>query len=192
GPTWMSDTYSVGPTIGSGVSTIDSGGSAGKQVVSFQNLAPVIDLVPASNLIVNATASDNAISYTADALNPTTRGVVSIDAQEPITFDNKTALFINAGAGQDTINLNNPNTPTGLTGITVNGGDPTSGDTLIVTGVNGAVSVNTEFGTITGASGASGGVPISYSLIETLNLPSGIGALTVTTTGADDTVVVTP
>ena len=59
-----------------------------------------------------------------------------------IEFSNKTALTINAGAGQDTISLNNPFTPTGLsgpTGITVNGGDPSGGDTLTVTGVGAAV-----------------------------------------------------
>ena len=65
---------------------------------------------------------------------------MTIDEHESIEFSNKTKLTINAGAGQDTISLNNPNTPTGLTGIpgiTINGGDPTSGDTLIVTGVGG-------------------------------------------------------
>jgi hypothetical protein len=97
--------------------------------VSFENLAPVADLVPVASLTVNATASNNAISYAPGVL--LTEGLVSVDQHEPITFANKTTLIINSGAGQDTISLNNPNTPTGLTGITVNGGDPTAGDTLI-------------------------------------------------------------
>jgi hypothetical protein len=194
GPTRSSDTYAVGPDNGSGVSTIVGGGGAGTQVVSFQNLAPVLDLVPAASLTVNATASNNAISYTRGAL--ATEGLVSVDQQEPITFAKKTTLIVNSGLGQDTISLNNPNTPTGLTGITVKGGDPSAGDTLIVTGIDGlppgAVTVDTGLRTITGASGAAGAVPIGYSGIENLNLAAGIGDLTLNTTAADDTVVVTP
>jgi photosystem II stability/assembly factor-like uncharacterized protein len=190
GPTRTSDTYSVGPAIGSGVSTIVGSGTAGMQVVSFENLSPVLDLVPAFSLTVNATANDNAINYAPGTL--LTQGLVSIDEHEPIEFANKTSLVINAGAGQDTISLNNPNTPTGLSGITINGGDPTSGDMLIVTGTGGAVNVNTATSTITGATGAGGAVSIGYSGIESLNLPAGIGDLTLTTTDADDTVAVTP
>ena len=74
----------------------------------------MLDLVPAALLTVNATATDNAINYSVGTL--VTQGLVSIDEHESIKFANKTALTINAGAGQDTISLNNPNTPTGLTG----------------------------------------------------------------------------
>jgi large repetitive protein len=190
GATWSSDVYSVGPAIGSGVSTIVGGGTAGTQVVFFEDLSPVLDLVPAALLTVNATAADNAINYSVGSA--VTNGLVTIDEHEPIEFANKTALTINAGAGQDTISLNNPNTPTGLTGITINGGDPSSGDTLTVTGVGSAVAVNTATATISGATGEGGAVPISYGTIENLNLLAGIGDLTLTTTGADDTVVVTP
>ena len=190
GPTRTSDTYSVGPAIGSGVSTIVGGGTAGTQTVSFEDLSPVLDLVPAASLTVNATATDNAISYAVGSA--ITDGLVSVDEHEPIEFAKKTSLIINAGAGQDTISVNDQTTPTGLTGITINGGDPTSGDTLIVTGVGAAVSVNTATSTITGATGAGGVVSIGYSGIENLNLPAGIGDLTLTTTAADDTLVVTP
>ena len=65
-------------------------------------------------------------------------------------------------------------------------------DTLIVTGTGSAVGVDTSTSTITGATGAGGAVPIGYSGIENLNLAAGIGDLTLTTTGADDTAVVTP
>ncbi len=153
GATAASDTYSVGPAIGSGVSTIVGAGTAGTQTVFFEDLEPVLDLVPAMQLTVNATPSDNAINY---RIACCANGLVTIDEHESIEFANKTALTINAGAGQDTISLNNPNTPTGLTGITINGGDPTNGDTLIVTGVGGAVSVNTAASTISGATGAGG------------------------------------
>jgi hypothetical protein len=183
-----SDIYTVGPNPGQGTSVIT--GPAGTETVFFENLAPVLDTVVASSLTVNATAADNAISYSVGSVSA--NGKVSIDSQEPIEFANKTTLTINAGAGQDTISVNNSSTPTGLTGITINGDDPASGDTLIVTGTGSAVGVNTSTNTITGATGASGAVPISYSGIENLNLATGIGDLTLTTTGADDTAVVTP
>src|SRR5262249_7184494 len=139
GPTISTDTYSVGPAIGSGVSTIVGQGTAGTQTVFFENLSPVLDLVPAPSLTVIATAADNAINYSRGSAD--TRGLVTIDNQEPIEFANKIALTINAGAGQDNIGVNNSQTPTGLTGITIIGGDPSSGDTLNVTGVGVAVPV---------------------------------------------------
>ena len=185
-----SDTYSVGPNLGSGASTIVGGGTAGTQVVSFENLAPVLDLVPAAQLTINATAASNVINYSVGSA--ATTGLVTIDEHEPIEFSNKPLLFINAGAGSDTISLGNSATPTGLTSITINGHTPSTGDTLNITGVGVAVTVNTPGNTITGASGASGLIPINYSDIENLNLLLGIGALTIATTGADDTVTVTP
>src|SRR5262249_11224616 len=100
GPTIDTDTYSVGPAIGSGVSTIVGDKTAGTQTVFFENLSPVLDLVPAPSLTVIATAADNAISYSGLASGD---GLVTIDQQEPIEFANKTALTIDAGAGQDTI-----------------------------------------------------------------------------------------
>jgi hypothetical protein len=190
GPTRVSDTYSVGPAIGSGVSTIDGGGTAGKQVVFFEDLEPVVDLVPAAQLTVNATPTGNTINYSVGTL--VTTGLVSVDEHETIEFSNHGLLIINAGAGADTINLSNANTPTDLTEITINGGDPDSGDILKVTGAGTAVTVNTATGAITGASGASGEVSIGYGGIEALDLAAGIGDLTIATTGADDTAVVTP
>ena len=137
GDTQTSDTYSVGPEVGSGVSTIV--GASGTQTVFFQDLSPVLDLVPAALLTVNATAEDNAISYTAGSV--AANGLVAIDEHEPIEFSKKAALTINAGAGQDTISLNNSSTPDDLTGITINGGDSSGGDALIVTGGTGSDDV---------------------------------------------------
>ena len=56
GPTRTSDTYDVGPTPGSGKHTTRRGG--GTQTVFFEDLAPVIDLVPAATLFVNATPAE--------------------------------------------------------------------------------------------------------------------------------------
>src|SRR5262249_34377499 len=102
GPTRTSDTYSVGPVVGSGTSTIVGPGTAGTQTVFFENLSPVLDTVQAALLTVNATAADNAISYSGLVSGD---GLVTIDQQEPIEFANKSTLAINAGAGQDTISL---------------------------------------------------------------------------------------
>lgn len=136
GATQTTDTYSVGPNNGDGSSVIVGGGLT--QTVQFQNLAPVLDLVPAGVLVVNGTAADNAINYTAGGV--AANGLVTIDNFESIEFSNKTNLSINAAAGSDTINLNNPNTPTGLTGlIGISGADPTGSDTLIVNGIIGTL-----------------------------------------------------
>jgi hypothetical protein len=134
-PVGISDTYSVGLANGSGKSVIE--GSTETQTVFFENLSPVLDLVPAASLTVNATPEDNAINYTAGAPND---GLVTVDNFEPIKFKNKTNLIINALAGSDTINLHYNNTvnPVGLTGtITVDGADPTGSDTLVVNGIDG-------------------------------------------------------
>lgn len=190
GPTLVSDTYSVGPDNGAGVSTIVGAGTAGTQIVSFENLSPVLDLVPSPLLTVNATGGDNAINYTAGSL--VTQGLVSIDAQEPIEFANKVALVINALAGADTIGINNSLTPLGLGSISVNGGDPGGGDVLTINGAGVAASVSTATASITGATGAAGAVAISYSGIETLALTGGITDLSFTATAANDTLSVTP
>jgi hypothetical protein len=171
GTTQTSDTYSVGPGTGMGTSTIVGPGSGGTQTVFFQNLAPVTDTVPATTLTVNATPSDNAINYTVGSV--AANGKVTIDNFEPIEFSNKDNLAINSLAGTDTVNLNNPNTPTGATpgglkGITVTGGDPTSFDTLIVNGVAATLGINVGTRSIAGATGTAGAVPVSYNTFEQL------------------------
>src|SRR5262249_7093349 len=130
GTTQNSDTYSVGAIPGAGTSII--GGPSGTQTVFFEDLAPVLDLVPAQSLTVNATPANNAISYLVGPTN-TNNGLVTIDDQEPIEFSKKVTLTINAEEGSDTISLSNPNTPTSLSEIFINGGDPSGVDTLSVT-----------------------------------------------------------
>lgn len=134
GPGPVTATYNVGPDAGSGWITHDT------QTVYFHNLEPVIDLV-AGTLTVNGTNASNAINYTLSNLD-LTWGKVSIDGFEAIHFSNKTTLTIDGQAGSDTINLDALGVPNGLTGITVNGGDPTSGDQLIVNGLFGGSIVD--------------------------------------------------
>jgi hypothetical protein len=170
GTTQSTDVYSPGPNAGQGTDVIT--GPGGTQTVFFQNLAPVLDTVPATTLIVNGTPANNAISYQVGSV--VANGLVSVDNFEPIEFSNKANLSINSGAGVDTVSLNNPNTPTGLAAISVAGGDPTSFDTLIVNGT-GTVNVATDTNSITGA----GPVSISYATIESLIVNAGNNNLTV-------------
>ncbi|MDB5391564.1 MAG: hypothetical protein JWM11_7210, partial [Planctomycetaceae bacterium] len=150
GTVQTSDTYSVGPDTGEGISTIV--GPGGTQQVFFQGLEPVVDLVPVVNLTVNATAADNAINYVQGTV--VANGKITIDNFESIEFSNKTALAINSGAGNDHINLNDPTTPTGLTGgITVAGQDPTASDILTVNGIAGVLD-NLRFGPTNVGAGA--------------------------------------
>ncbi|MFO0904332.1 MAG: dockerin type I domain-containing protein [Pirellulales bacterium] len=122
-----SNTYQVGPGVSDGTSTIVIGGVT--QVVRFSNLEPVLDLV-GGPLTVVATNAANMINYSQGSV--AANGLVSVDGFETIEFSNKTVLTINALAGDDHVNLNNANTPTGLTAINVNGGDPSASDTVVV------------------------------------------------------------
>ncbi len=124
-----SDTYTPGPNLGEGVNTLVFG--ADTENIHFVNLAPVFDNV-AGPLLVNGTSGGDAISYTQGSV--AANGLITINTLESIEFTGKSSLTINTGAGQDTVSLNNSSTPTGLTGITVNGGDPNAGDTLISSG----------------------------------------------------------
>ena len=169
------DIYTPGPGTGQGTDTMTVGGIA--QKVSFANLAPVYDFV-AGPLVVNGTNGDDAINYI-EGNDPTNTpnvawGQVSVNALEAMNFTAKTTLTINAIAGSDTVNLNNPNTPTGLSttvatpGITVNGGDPTTGsDTLVANGTAAKDLINYKptspnAGSITGA----GPVTIAFTTVE--------------------------
>jgi len=189
GTTQDTDAYSPGPNNGQGISTITGGSNT--QTVYFQHLSPVIDLVPATNLTVNGTSANNAISYGPGNVDPVNNGLVAVDNFESIEFSKKTNLFLNTGSGTDTVNVNNSNTPTGLTNVTVTGGAPPNNfATLIVNGVGATVTVNTATSTIAGATGAGGDVPITYSAIEALTVNGG-PSTTLAVTGSA-TYVLTP
>ncbi len=188
----LGDSYTVGPQIGSGVSSISFAG--GTQTVHFSNLEPVIDLVSAPSFNIIATNGDNAINYTAGNLG-VANGLVTVDDHESIEFSNKTNLLIDALAGNDTINLNNSNTPTGLTGIAVTGGDPTASDTLIVNATAGADTITySPTGAGTGGVGVSGLPGIDFATIEHLviNGRGGGDTLAVDSVDIDGTQVFTP
>jgi hypothetical protein len=174
GTTRTIDVYSPGPNPGQGTDVIDN------QNVFFQNLAPVLDTVPATTLIVNGTPANNAINYAPGFLDPVNDGLITVDNFESMEFSQKTNLIIAGMAGSDEINLNNPGTPTNLTSITVNAGDPTASDSLIVNGTAATVTVAEATSTITGA----GPVPISYAAIESLTVVNAGTSTTLAVTGS--------
>ncbi|WP_425614911.1 dockerin type I domain-containing protein [Anatilimnocola sp. NA78] len=133
-----STTYTPGAAVGAGQLTY-ADAALPPMVIDFVNLEPVVDLVVSPTLIVNANNASNAINYGVGSV--ATNGLISVDDHETIEFSNKTTLTINALGGSDTISLNNPNTPTALTSITVNGGDPTTSDKVIVVGTTGVDTV---------------------------------------------------
>jgi Dockerin type I domain/RTX calcium-binding nonapeptide repeat (4 copies) len=161
GDTQTSDVYSVGPDIGSGTSIIM--GPSGTQTIFFEELEPVIDLVPAASLVVNATAEHNAITYS-DAAVPTD-GLITIDNYESMEFSNKTNVVINAGSGDDVISADNALIPTGMGTLTINGDD--GRDTITLA----------QLQTLTTVSGGAGNDTIDGSLVTAvpLNLSGGDG-----------------
>ncbi len=170
-----------------GISQIGSGVTA--QIVNFLNAESVQDNVPTGSLIVNGTLANNSISSTAGAGGGSFTGAtgkVTVDSFASIEFNNKTSLTINALAGSDTISLNNPAAPAGLTTITVNGSEPAlvSGDSLSYQQA-GSIQVSAAgAGTI-----ASAGLPtVNFTGIEVaatagFTIAPGAGGLAVTATG---------
>ena len=188
GGTADSDTYAVGPVAGAGTSTIVIGGVT--QTVQFENLEPVIDLV-AGPLTVTATAADNAIAYTVGSLID--NGLVTIDGFESIEFSNKTTLQIDAGSGDDAISLDNPNTPIGLTGITVNGQGSALGDSVVVYGTTAQETIAVAPASADGATVQVGALPaITVTTAESLvvNGAGGNDTLNVATDGNNNSIQV--
>ena len=131
------ETYDVGPAVDEGRVTLGVV-DGGTQTITFTGLEPVQSNVVAANVVINATDSDNAINYTqgpgGGIFGGDTTGLVTVDGFESYEFSQKAALTINGRSGDDVIHLNHPGTPTGLADITVDGGDPTGSDTVIVNG----------------------------------------------------------
>ncbi len=147
----------------------------------------------------------NAINYTEgpnsnDPVDPVfagdITGLVTIDGFESLEFSAFGTLNIDAGAGSDEINLNNPVTPTDLTAINVNGGDPTAGsDTVIVNGTTGADTIDfapttDDDAVITGA----GPVAITLTTVEStvIDGQGGADSLTYTSPAGNDIIDFTP
>ncbi|WP_422932153.1 beta strand repeat-containing protein [Singulisphaera sp. PoT] len=172
GSAQSSDTYTVLATPGSGSDVIT--GPSGTQSVFFQNLAPVFDNVPGP-LTVVGTNANNVINYSQGATPG--EGLATVDDAEPIDFTNKTSLTLRGLGGDDTITINNPFTPTGLTAITADGG---SGNNTLVVNAQGA-AVTSAVATATTVS-IAGQLPVGYSNIQQIHIINSTDALTSTPT----------
>jgi hypothetical protein len=160
--------YSPGADVTSGRLLYENAANAVLMTINFANLEPVVDLVAAAMLTVNATNANNAINYTVGGV--VTNGLVSVDGFETIEFSNKQNLILNGLAGSDTTNLNNPNTPTALTSITVNSNDPTAGsDTVVVNGTTALNLITVDMFTVDGAR-VTGAQPVPVTVTTTENL----------------------
>ena len=123
-----------------GVITLD-----GTRII-YSNIEPVIDTVPAVNFTFNGPASDDLINIVdggvlgGDALTQVNSSNSPSPTFESIAFSNKTNVIVNSMDGSDTITLNNPNPATGMTTLTINGGN--GDDSIIVTAAPPGVTVN--------------------------------------------------
>ena len=189
--TETADAYTPGPGSGQGTINITVGTAS---TINFTNLAPVLDTVPGP-LTVNGTAASNAINYSVGAQS-TNNGLVTVDGFESTEFSNKTVLTIASGAGNDTINLNNPNTPTGLTSIVVNGGNPiANSDVVTLNGLATADTINYSVTTATAATVTGAGpvpVTIASASAVVINGQGGGDALTFTSPAGSNSDTFTP
>jgi hypothetical protein len=195
GGTAASDTYTPGPAPGAGTSvlTFGTGPGAVSETVNFVGLVPVFDNV-AGPITVVGTNGNDAIAYDAPT-NPANQGLVSINNLETIEFGNKTGLTINTLNGTDAVSINNTTAQTGLVnGVTVNGGDPSAGDTLVVSGTSKADDVTytpTGLGSGTVAITPSGGTALPLVTFTNMgglsyNGQGGSDSLTVVGTQGND------
>jgi hypothetical protein len=132
GPTQQSATYAVGPQIGSGTYTIVGLGAGNTQTIFFEELEPIVDVVPAASYTVLATAESNTITWSAgpnsgltNAFNPggDLTAFVTVDNYESVEFSNKFDVTLLAGSGNDQIVINNGQRPDGLENISIFAGN---------------------------------------------------------------------
>ncbi len=177
----FSGTYDVGPTPDAGLLTTDDG-AASQQQLSFTGLEPIEDLQVLDLLTINVTSGNNTINV----INAPTAGQTEVNfggAFELIRFRDKTDVVVNAGGGNDTVNLNNPNPATGLATLTING--DAGNDTINALAASPSVTVNVNGGADNDAVVFSNGVSISGSVdggsgTDTLNAAAFSSAINVT------------
>ncbi|MFK8114092.1 MAG: choice-of-anchor Q domain-containing protein [Rubripirellula sp.] len=210
GSTPVTTTYNPGETADAGALFQENNQLT--QRVEFFGLEPIQVLAPVGgNNILNVASAPlgvgfpqalnatNSINYTEgpnsnDPVDPVfagaLTGLVTVDGFESLEFANFEVLNIDAGAGSDEINLNNPVAPAELGTINVTGGDPTAGsDSVIVNGTLGAdtiaVSALSEDGAlVTGAQPVNVVVDSAETLI--VNGRGGNDDLIVTASAIDE------
>jgi Ca2+-binding RTX toxin-like protein len=161
--------YLPGAEVTAGRLTYAALGGAPSMVVDFLNLEPVVDVIPAASLLVQGTNASNSMQLK-DSPAPG-QGRVSIDGFETLDFSNKTTLILDGADGDDQVSLQLGVVPDGLTGITVQGGQPLANDTLVVQGRLGANDSLRLAPSATGSGTLNGSaIPLAFSGIENLQL----------------------
>jgi PKD repeat protein len=154
GGTAAQDVQTAGTAAGTGSSAIQIGGLT--QTIAFAGVASVLDTVAGPLTVAGTTANDVINDGPGAVLGD---GLVTVGGLAAIEFSNKTTLAIAAGPGDDTITVNDPATPTGLTAIAVDGGP--GANILVVNALGNPVNSATA-GTI----GVESLPPVTYANIE--------------------------
>ena len=125
----------------SGTITLDG------SVITFSNLLPVFDTVPAVNFTFTAPASSTAINVVD---GPVVSGFTTTQIDdggtgsfELINLANKANVTINSSTGAQSIVLDNPTAPAGVATLTINAGAADDQVTAIATSPGVATTVNT-------------------------------------------------
>ncbi len=162
---------------GNASGTLRVGASSGLSFTSLETVA--VDTEGAADtLVVNGSANNDTVSLS--GTNATVNG-------QSFTLADAETIVANLGDGDDTV------TVTSAAGVifNVNGGDPASGSDVLTFTSAGATTVNLGSGTIEDASTAA--TPdTTYTGIESLIVAGGANAVTVSGTGDNDVMVVTP
>ncbi|MDA1052496.1 MAG: tandem-95 repeat protein [Planctomycetota bacterium] len=188
--------YKPGPAIGAGQHVIlasapSSNGPVNVEVtINFTGFEPFFDDLPGT-LTVEGTDTDNAIDYRqGSTIN---RGLVSVDEHETIEFENKTLLTIDARAGRDDINLNNPTVPAGLQQINVVGGNSID-DSLTINGTPGLDTIGVTLDSADSGAALVNSLPVTFDLVEfvSINGQGGGDSLEVIALGSPSVIEFTP
>ena len=141
---FIADTETYEPTQGfpgSGTITLDG------SVITFSNLDPVVDTVPAVNFTFTAPAGSTAINVldgpVANGFPTTQIDDAGTGTFELIDIANKTNVTINTGTGVQAIVLNNPTAAAGVAILTINAGAANDQVTAIATSPGVTTTVNT-------------------------------------------------
>ncbi|MBI1311532.1 hypothetical protein GC176_09510 [bacterium] len=172
-------TYSVGAASDAGQLLTTLGNT---QTINFTGLGTIEDLQTLDSLTINGTAANNTINV----VDAPTAGQTEVNfnaAFAPIRFQNHTSVVINAAAGNDTVNLSNPNPATGLTTLTING--DAGNDTINALANSPSITVNVNGNADNDAIVFSNGVSVTGAInggtgTDTLNAQAFLSPITVT------------
>ena len=119
--------YTVGPNADEGTIVTDLDGNAGtandRQTITFTGLEPVEDTQTAATFTINGSASNNTINVTDG--NDGVGGLNEVNfngAFELVRFSNKTTVEVNGLGGADTVNLNYTAGSASFAALNVNAG----------------------------------------------------------------------